>query len=238
VTVYAIDSTTGALSAVDQHSDAGVDAGLSYFIGIGNWTIPAISPNQDFFYCAAASAGKGIVGWQIDRTNGLLEYVGGPSSLTQASRDVAFAPDGGQAFIVARSTISDLYSFTANSSTGALATQAASLMVFPDPEQVEVDPQGSFVYVTDSNYFDVFRIESDGGPPTEIAYPLDAGGPFVSAGAVVYRLVAHPTKPMLLASTGSPDALRAYAIDAGTGAPVLAASKTTTGHGALALRPR
>ena len=217
VSAYAIDRTTGALTAVAGSPFAApMQAGSSRAI--------AVDPSGNFLY----SAGLGSNGpsnltatvsvFMIDSTTGALSALaGGVNANGYEGADTMTLDPSGKFVYVGYSTVkADFYTaaFTRDATTGALTavpgspflTDNANVNTVLSPS-ITVNPNGKFLYVTGANGF-----------------ALNPSGTFAYSQGEILAYAINPSSGALTALAGNPfgedneSGIGAYAIDGTTGA--------------------
>ncbi len=186
--------------------------------------------NKKFLYIPMGDTT--VVGYSINRQTGALTLIPGspftmPGNIGTAD-DVATDPLG-QYLFVGSETVSAIWSFTINSSTGTLTTVAGSpfttgFSTGGVADVMTVDSTGHFLYAGQLNAsLGVAGFAIGSGTSGGVLTPL-AGSPFLNA--TVAQIHASPTSPLLLGvqevqdgTTAATDThLYVYSIDSTTGA--------------------
>ena len=168
VTVLAIDSSTGGLSAVSG-SPFGSGAGVAAV---------AVDPTGGFAYTANSSAAS-ISSFSIDVSTGLFTALSGsPLSTASSPESIAVAPAGTFVFAANVTSANDIATYAIAPASGTLtlsSTAVAGLL----PRSVAVDPAGQFVYAAnaDSGDISVFNVDAATGALTAVS-----GSPFAAGG--------------------------------------------------------
>jgi len=186
VSVYSIDLTTGALSAVGTP----VPTGTSPY---------AIAPSPDGRYVYVGNEGSNsISGYAVNATTGALtKIVGSPFAAGTDPQALAFAsiPSGGTYLYVANNGSNTLSAYSVDASTGALTPlPTATYVTGSSPAAVSATSYGGFsyggfVFVANnggSNDISAFTITAKTGALTPVA-----GSPF-AAGGNPHSLVLTP----------------------------------------------
>ena len=215
VSAYAIDSATGALSAV---------AGSPFTTGQGPTV--TVDPSGRFAYVANYSDNN-VSAYTINGSTGALrEIAGSPFAAGTLPISVTVDPLGRFAYVVntcrsaSHCRFGNVSAYTINSSTGALRAVAGS--PFPAgsaPLSVTVDSSGQFAYVL--NYCDsscavgtvsAYTINSSTGVLTAVA-----GSPFAT-GNGPRSVTVDPSGQFAYVANGEADTVSAYTINSSTGA--------------------
>jgi len=176
ISVYSIDSTTGALTA----------AGTPVATGNSPYAIVASPDGQHVYVVNEAS--NNISAYAVNATSGALTQIAGsPFPAGTDPYALAFDPAGAYLY-VANSHSNNISAYAVNASTGALtplptATYATGL----GPTAISVDGAGKFVFVANgrgSNNISVFSITAGTGELTPVA-----GSPFAAVGGNPYSMV-------------------------------------------------
>jgi 6-phosphogluconolactonase len=169
ISVYSIDSTTGALTAVGTP----VPTGSSPYAILG-------SPDGQHVYVVNQTTNN-ISAYGVNgTTGGLTQIAGSPYVAGTHPQALAFDPTGSYLY-VANSGTNNLSAYSVNASTGALTPlPTPSYATGTGPSAVSVDGAGKFVFVTNhggSNNISVFAIAAGTGGLTPVA-----GSPFAAGG--------------------------------------------------------
>jgi 6-phosphogluconolactonase (cycloisomerase 2 family) len=173
VSVYAIDATTGVLSAVGNPVNVGY-----------NPVFLTLSPSGKFLYVANGAGGT-ISAFTVDSSGGLTQIVGSPYSLgtggigTQGPGPTWIAIDPSERFLfVANLLSSNVGAYTIDSTTGALtAVPGQPFTAGTSPSSLVFDKTGTYLYVTNltSNNLTAFQIGKRGVPVQLSGSPYSAG---------------------------------------------------------------
>jgi 6-phosphogluconolactonase (cycloisomerase 2 family) len=206
VSVLAIDSTTGALTAVVGSPFATAGYALS--------TI-TVDPTGRFVYTAHSSS-TNVSGYAIDATTGALTAIAGsPFSVAAGTAPTSITVDPSGKFVyVVGGTGAGISAFTINATTGALT--AITGAPFAGAAGVSLssaaaDPVGKFLYVAGSAGIQVFTIDRTSGALTAVT-----GSPF--AGTSSFSSVAIDPADKFLYAGGTSGIFQGFAIDSTTGA--------------------
>ncbi len=164
VTVYSVNSTTGALTLQQTLNNV-----VSSATGI------VIDPSGRFAY--AISQGGGISAFAINATTGLLTYRGAVSS-AGSTFAIAVHPNGQYVYVTdGASTSSNVLVFAINQSTGVLTLIGSPVSAGNSPRGVAVNAAGTYLYVTNliSNDVSAFAISSGGGTLTSLGAAVATG---------------------------------------------------------------
>lgn len=141
---YSIDSTTGALTALD---------GSPWALAAGTYGDVAIHPSGAHLYVANLNA-IGVVEYTINRANGAPTQSGTSATPCSITSTLQFSPDATHAYAIcsnggtgsaANNTVADL-----SVDTNGKLTLQNTAFGGPFPRQIQVDPSGKFVYVVGS----------------------------------------------------------------------------------------
>ena len=175
ISVYSIDSTTGALAAV----------GTPVATGVSPYAI-AGSPDKQHVYVVNETPNN-ISAYSVDATTGALtEIAGSPFAAGTDPQALVFDPSGAYLY-VADNGSNTLSAYAVDASTGVLTPlPTATYPTGTGPSAVSVDATGKFVFVANnggSNDISVFSIAAGTGELTPVT-----GSPF-AAGGNPYSLV-------------------------------------------------
>jgi 6-phosphogluconolactonase (cycloisomerase 2 family) len=233
ISVYSIDSGTGALTEV---------AG-SPFPANANPTSIVFTHSGKFVYVTNPGIGR-VTGFSF--TNGVLTPFPQNSSVFSGAGAAALAVDGSDRFLYVANpaatnqfvpTIGNISGFNIDPNTGELTSILGSPFtstVGTGPSAITVDPSGRFVYATTpGGSFSIwcFAITPNNGQLTAVTnspFSLTAGGQFA---------LIDPSGNYLYIGSSQGGNVAGYTYDPSTGAPkVIAGSPFTTGApGAMAL---
>jgi 6-phosphogluconolactonase len=212
VTAYAINSSTGNLTAIvgSQLDGGGIDP-----VDI------TVDPSGQFVYMANYSGS--ISAFTINSVTGGLTAVSGspfptapptvPGELPGAN-SVTVDPTG-KFLYAAINQGSHISAYVINSSTGALTPVAGSpFLAGSVPMTVRVDPSGRYAYVTNanSNNISAYAVNSSTGALTPIA-----GSPFASGGASPTGLAIDPSGQFIYVTNQNSNNISAFSINNSTG---------------------
>jgi 6-phosphogluconolactonase (cycloisomerase 2 family) len=214
ISVYSIDSTTGALTAVG----APVPTGTSpYAI--------AARPDGQYVY-VVNEISNNISVYAVNATSGALTAIpGSPFAAGTDPQALAFDSSGTYLY-VANNGSDNLSAYVINSSTGALTPQStATYTTGSGPSAVSLGTlnSGQFLFVANnggSNNISVFAIAAGTGALTPVA-----GSPF-AAGGSPHSLVLQPFGPFdtvaeflyTANSGGNSSTISGFSVNTGTGA--------------------
>lgn len=223
IDVYAIDPTTGGLTAVPG----------SPFTVSGAYTIysGAVHPSGKFLY--AGGGGSAIYGFSIDPVTGALTpLAGSPFGTKSGSSPLGIDPLG--KFLYSGNAGSGgglIYAFTINSTTGALTPVAGSPFsagTVP-PAEIEFHSSGKFVYSMQSYGAAIYAYSID---PVSGALTAIQGSPFPAAGGLSESHEAlDPSGKFLYTGFQQPAVISTYSVDPGTGILTLLETRQNTGGG-------
>jgi YVTN family beta-propeller protein len=200
VSMFTIDSTTGALTANGTTAEE------------GGPTSVAVDPSGKFVYVANANGTPGTAGevsmYTINATTGALASIGTIASGTNPAFVVA-DPAGNFAY-VANSGSNDVSMYTINATTGSL-TSLGTIAAGTAPVNVAVDPAGKFAYVTnfESNDVSMYAIDATTGALTPIGT--------IAAGQSPTSIAIHPSGKFAYVTNSASNDVSIYSIDAATG---------------------
>jgi 6-phosphogluconolactonase len=199
---YAIDGTTGALTAVP---------GIP-FSAAGGTSITA-DPAGRFLFVSDAGGGQ-ITAFTINATNGSLTSAGSVS--TGIVFPVQMSTDGKGKFLYAAEGPGGtrVASFSINQSTGALTSLGAPIVFSGGMAQLEGEKSGQFMLGISGadSHIHVLAINATTGAIAEVS-----GSPFVTI-AVPLSIVVHPTGTFVYSVAGAGTAMEGYSINATSGA--------------------
>ena len=214
---YAIDSTTGALSAVP---------GSPFAAGLSPLAL-ALTPSNKFLYVTNYGSGT-ISAYTVDGTTGALTPVSGsPFATRVAARSVAIDPSGKFVYVGCDSSGTDLWAYAIDQTTGALTpvpgspyyTAPISYQTGWNAWALAVDPSGKFLYVsTEQPSVLTYQIDSNTGALTGVSSSyygpgvqpsslgVDPSGKFVYVTGMrdVFAYTTDNTTGALTPVTGSP----------------------------------
>ena len=168
ISVYSIDSTTGALVAVGTP----VPTGMSPYAIAG-------SPDKQHVY-VVNQIPNSISAYLVDATSGALtEIAGSPFAAGTQPQAMVFNPSG-EYLYVANNGSNDLSAYAVDTGSGNLTPLATpTYATGMGPSAVVVDPNGSFIFVANnggSNNISVFAIAAGTGELTPVT-----GSPFAAS---------------------------------------------------------
>jgi len=207
ISAYAMDSSTGALTAV---------AGSPFTAG-SNPQFVAIDPTGKFAY-AANEGSSNVSAYAINATTGALTAIpGSPFSALWRPSSIAFDPSGRFAYVTLSSNSVSAYAI--NATTGALtAIPGSPFSAGQFPSSIAFDLSGKFVYVANaglewtSGDISAFTINASTGALTAVA-----GSPF-PAGANSRFVAFDPTGNFAYVANADSNDVSAYTINSSTGA--------------------
>jgi 6-phosphogluconolactonase (cycloisomerase 2 family) len=206
ISVYSIDSTTGALAAVGTPVATG--ASPSAIAG---------SPDKQHVYVVNETPGN-ISVYSVDATTGALtEIAGSPFAAGTDPQALAFDPSGAYLY-VANNGSDNLSAYAVDASTGALTPLAtATYPTGTGPSAVSVDATGKFVFVANnggSNNISVFAITAATGELTPVT-----GSPFAAGGNPYSLVFTNSEKCLYTANFNGPGStISAFKVNMTTGA--------------------
>jgi uncharacterized protein (TIGR03437 family) len=223
VSVFSIDSSTGALTAVPG-SPFSTPAGATSVL---------VHPSGKFAYVSASAAGQ-IAAYNIGASDGVLTAVSGSPFAARNTIAWMAMDAAGSVLFAAERQDSAILAYSIDAATGALTPVAGSPFSAGNNTfltGLTVDPAGRFLYV------------SNGGG-TVFVFAIDSGGALTSKGfapSVIgsFAAILDPLGRFLYVPGTQSNALSAYSIDAGTGALTSLGRPYPTGsnpeRGAIAL---
>ncbi len=203
LTVYAVDSTTGALTQSAQGSVATRP----------NPTYSAVTPDGRFVYVPHETMANEISGFAIDPRDGrLTEVDGSPFSGPGELPLIAVMHPSGTALYV--SNAQRIQCYRIDSSTGAIAPTGGPALI-PDGFQMAIDPGGRFLYSASYATGDVHAFRIDGA-----TCGFSAIGTIPSGSSGIHGIAVDPSGAYVVVSTTFDTAARVFEIDQTTGALV------------------
>jgi len=206
ISVYSIDSTTGALTAVGTPVATG--ASPSAIAG---------SPDKQHVYVVNETPDT-ISAYSVDATTGALtEIAGSPFAAGTDPQALAFDPSGAHLY-VANNGSNNLSAYAVDTGTGALTPLAtATYPTDPGPSAVSVDTTGKFVFVANNggtNKISVFAITAATGGLTPVT-----GSPFAAGGNPYSLVFTNSEKCLYTANFNGPGStISAFKVNMATGA--------------------
>ncbi|MGO8867700.1 MAG: lactonase family protein [Alphaproteobacteria bacterium] len=208
ISAYAIDATTGALTAVPGSP-----------IAAGNGAGPvAVDPSGRFAY-VVHTFDNTISAYTIDAGTGQLSPIGSAVATGSSPGGIAVDPSG--RFVYVTNYVDNTVSaYTIDAGTGALTAIYGSPFAgepgpyHADPDSITVDASGRFAYVVMDGLQTVwtYTIDANSGA-------LTGTGPSVIVGGTPYSITADPAGQFVYVTCESGlSPILAYAIDASTGA--------------------
>jgi 6-phosphogluconolactonase (cycloisomerase 2 family) len=211
VSMYAINSTTGALTSIGPPA-ASLDA-------TANWV--TVGPSGKFAYVANTGDGEttdgSVISYTIDATTGALTSTGAVNGNCPGlciPLSVAVDPSGKFAYVPnGDGEQNNVAMYTINATTGAL-TSVGQVNVQGSVASVAIDPSGKFAYVATQNSsggnVSVYTINTTTGTLASVGT--------IAAGTSPGSMVVDPTgKFVYVVDSGSND-VSMYTINATTGA--------------------
>jgi 6-phosphogluconolactonase (cycloisomerase 2 family) len=226
--VFSINSTTGALTAITG----------SPFPGSGAGNAIAVDPTGHFLYVAST----GIDAYSINQTTGALTAISGsPYSIPAAAFGVTIDPTGKFLYasifgnLNAPQTAPDVITYSINTATGGLTqmrtqgvdgNQGESLVISTGARAVTYTPK--FVYATNqgSQNISEYTINDATGALTAISgSPVaDTNGP---------QLIAATPSGAFVYTGNADNSISEYSVNASTGALTLVSGSPLTGFGSI-----
>jgi 6-phosphogluconolactonase (cycloisomerase 2 family) len=210
VSVFTIDSTTGALVEIN---------GSPFFAGLSPVSL-VVDPTGKFLYVVNLNGGPplsaGVSAFSINSSTGVLTPLTVSSYATgQEPISVAMDPAGKFLYVV-NAFDRNVSAYTINSTTGALSPVTGSpFSVQIAPRGVAVDSTGKFVYVTNStsNTLSEFTIDSTTGALTSVA-----GSPIATGTTDPISVAMAPVGGFAFVTNFTSNNISGYSIDGTTGA--------------------
>lgn len=165
VSMYAIDTTTGALTSVGTIATGLPATSLAVEI--------AIDPSGKFAYaagdgCALDTFPGNVSMYTINATTGALRSIGSPVAADFCADSVAVDPFGKFAYVT-NDQGDNVSMYTINATTGVL-TPIGTTAAGSAPTSIAIDPSGKFAYVANSgsNNVSMYGIDAATGALTLI----------------------------------------------------------------------
>ena len=198
VSMYTIDSTTGALTSVGM-------------IAAEQPVSVAVDPSGKFAYAANFNPNN-VSMYTIDATTGTLASIGTIAAGT-APNSVAVDPAGKFAYVAnwtGYKTNGSVSMYTIDTTTGAL-TSIGSIAAGTSPYSVTVNPAGKFAYVANSGSNDVsmYTIDATTGALTLIGT--------IATQQFPTSIAIHPSGKFAYVTNSGSNRVSMYSIDATTG---------------------
>ncbi len=219
--VYAVDQIGGQSGSGTNGTIDGYDLSNSAtsFLALNGYTAPLIPPNdpgvgmvvvnKTFIYAMFELTGE-LEGWSIDTSTGALTALSGfPMTVTL---NLPIAPGyfqmttdpGGNYLFISDSGANEIFSYTINSTTGALTPATNSPFAVPsiEPGNITTDGLGRFLYVCtqtvhEGGVFEAFSIGT-GGTLTYIPGSLN-----LTIGSNTWQLVGDASGKYLIGTSGN-----------------------------------
>jgi len=171
ISVYTINSTTGALALVPGSPFTSLVNGGAYGL--------TVHPNGKFLYLGDANV-NGIRGYTINADNTLTTLVGLPSTTGTTPAGLALDPSGKHLY-AANFGDSTISAFSVDGNSGALTAIGSAVAVGAAPYGLAVDPSGKFLYVTNpqngaAGTITGFSIDANTGALTKFSGQATAAG--------------------------------------------------------------
>jgi 6-phosphogluconolactonase len=203
VSMYTINSTTGALTSIGMIA-----------AGYGPDSV-AVDPAGKFAYVANFGSND-VSMYTIDATTGALASIG---TIAAGTSPVSVAVDpAGKFAYVTNFNSNDVSMYTIDATTGALAS-IGTIAAGTDPFSVAVDPAGKFAYVANTTVNN-----TDGSVSM---YTIDATtGVLTHTGTIATELsptsiAIHPSGKFAYVTNSGSNSVSMYSIDSATGALTL-----------------
>jgi len=202
VSMYTINSTTGALTSIGMIT-AGSDPNSV-----------AVDPSGKFVYVANASdtSAGSVSMYTINATTGALASIGTIAAGTDPV-SVVVHPSGKFAYVT-NSGSNDISMYTIEVTTGA-HTSIGTIAAGSGPVSAAVDSSGKFAYAVNANSTDVsmYTINATTGALTPIGT--------IAAGMSPTSIAVHPSGKFAYVTNSASNNVSMYSIDAATGALTL-----------------
>ncbi|MCU7807079.1 MAG: lactonase family protein, partial [Candidatus Thiodiazotropha sp. (ex Semelilucina semeliformis)] len=204
---YAINTGTGVLSPL---------SGTPIATGVGPESI-TVDPSGRFVYTAnVTDLIESISSFSIDRTNGALTRLPGPSVTSDDPISIAIDPTGRFAYVASTSPTNSVSAFTIDPASGALAAIGTPIAAGSAPNSVAIDPTGRFVYVANvgigSYNVSAYQIDLTTG-----ALAIVPGSPF-DAGSAPFSITVDPLGEYVYVANQSSRTISPYTINQNNGA--------------------
>ncbi len=199
VSMYTVNSTTGALTSVGTTA-----------AGSGPSSV-AVDPTGKFAYVANLGSND-VSMYTIDATTGALASTG---TIAAGTQPVSVVEDpAGKFAYVANFGSNDVSIYTINATTGAL-TSAGTIAAGVAPISVAVDPSGKFAYAVNFNSNDVsmYTINATTGALTSMGT--------IAADLSPTSIAIHPSGKFAYVTNSASNDVSIYSIDGATGALTL-----------------
>ncbi len=199
VSMYTVDSTTGALTSI------GIIAA-----GTGPDSV-AVDPAGKFAYVSNFGSNN-VSMYTINATTGALTSIG---TIAAGTGPFAVAVEAASKFAyVPNFNSNDVSMYTINATTGAL-TSVGTIAAGTNPVSVAVDPSGKFAYVVNSGSNDVsmFTINATTGALTSTGT--------IATGTSPTSIAVHPSGKFAYVTNSVSNDVSMYSIDGDTGALTL-----------------
>jgi YVTN family beta-propeller protein len=199
VSMYTIDSTTGALTSTGRIAAGSVPDSV------------AVDPTGKFAYVTNFGSND-VSMYTINATTGALASMG---TIAAGTGPVSVAVDAaGEFAYVANNGSNDVSMYTINATTGAL-TSLGTIAAGTNPVSVAVDRSGKFAYVANFNSNDVsmYTINATTGALTSIGT--------IATGQFPTSIAVHPSGNFAYVTNSGSNDVSIYSIDSATGALTL-----------------
>ena len=218
VSAYAINASTGALTAIGSPVPAGG----------ANPNFIAIDPTGKFAYVANNMPnGIGSVSvYAINANTGALTAIGSPVPAGGPNpSSIAIHPTGKFAY-VANGYANNVSVYAINANTGELTAIGSPVPAGSDPSSIAIDPAGKFAYVANlgSSNVSAFAINANTGALTVVGSP-------VPSDMDPSTIAIDPTGKFAYTANTSVNTISTYAINAKTGELTSTGPPVPTGTG-------
>lgn len=212
ITVYAIDASTGALTAIPG----------SPFGAAGSSPISVkIDPTGNFAYVANEHSNN-VYAFSVNATTGVLTPIAGsPYAAAPTPFSIAVNPPGSFAYVADWTFPGQVSGYAIDAATGALTPVPGSPFASGADEStaVAVDPTGKYLFVSNSSFgggangaVSAFTIDSTTGALASVP-----GSPF-AAGSDPQSIVVAPNGAFVYVANFNSNNVSAYAVNASSGA--------------------
>jgi 6-phosphogluconolactonase (cycloisomerase 2 family) len=167
ISVFAINSTSGALTAI---------SGSPFATGSSPWSV-AITSSGNFAYVANRGANT-ISGYGIDPNTGALSAIAGSPFMGDGAPEHVALDISGKFLYATNSASSNISAYRIGATDGALSAVAGSpFTAGTSPAAVAIHPSGKYLYISngDSANISAYTIDQTTGALTPIS-----GGPFAA----------------------------------------------------------
>jgi 6-phosphogluconolactonase (cycloisomerase 2 family) len=219
ISLFTIDSSTGALTEVMPRTAAGVTPG------------PLLLDSANGFLYVLNRSSATISVYSVDGGSGVLKEISGsPFRSNQSPVALALSPSGKFLFVV-NANLDGISAFTVNSGVLALVPGSPfpvnTVPMAAVPLGLAVAPSGNFVYVANSNNNTLSILSVD---PSTGALASVSGSP-VTTGTTPLAVAFDPTGAFLYVLNEGSSNISAFTVDTTTGLPTALTTTSTFGTG-------